>query len=200
VRVPNVIGDKANAAAARLEEASLQASFKPEPDNADLCRVRRQRARGEVAEGRTVALTLRCEVVVPNVTGSQLGDATRRLDGVGHIKVTWGGQSSDHPNQCTVTSQSQRGKVAPGTEVVLLADCPITTSQVSSEARSLAHKSAVEDGGDYAVSNCQVVGTNQGTCDVRYFDDPTGIECTATIVVDDEGDTLRTHQEDVACY
>src|SRR4051794_16718291 len=76
VSVPNVIGDKADDAARRVEAVKLEATFRPEPDDADLCRVKRASPSGQVKPRTEVVLRLKCEVIVPDVVGERFGYAS----------------------------------------------------------------------------------------------------------------------------
>jgi hypothetical protein len=200
VQVPNVIGDKADDAAARLEKVRLGSIFRPRPDDADLCRVRRQSASGRVELGTEITLRLDCKVVVPDVVGERLADAAAKVDKAGELTVSVEGEASDNEDDCTVVEQDERGKVEAGTEVALTIECAMTVAEVKEAATSLARKSAIEDGGDYDVHDCEVVGDDEGQCEVLYFDVPGGIGCTATLVVIDDVDTIRAYTEDADCY
>jgi sorbitol-specific phosphotransferase system component IIA len=199
VRVPNVIGDRADEGAERIERAGLSVVFDPDPDDAELCRVEHQDESGEIDADTPVILSLACHVVVPNVLGEEAAVAQRRIEGRGDVTVAFDGEGSDAEPGCLVTMQDERGRVDVGTEVWLTLDCPITVEQVEEAARSSARKWAREIGGNYEVAECETVASDQGTCEARFFGSPDGIECYSTILVTDDGESTYSEETEKEC-
>jgi hypothetical protein len=199
-QVPNVIGDKANAAAQRLEASGLTATFRATPDNADLCRVRAQSQNGPVERGTEIVCGLDAASLCPTVTGKLLGDAGIKIDSVGHL--TWRpiGETSNQIGACTVTEQDAVSPAEYDTEVLLTVNCPITRAEVSSAALKHARNTVREGGGNYDVHSCEPTGMDDGQCEVLYSNLPNGTTCSATSIVTEEPDTIRTRAENVNCY
>lgn len=197
-RVPNVVGDKADEAAVRIERARLAATFEPDPDDAELCVVESQDESGEVEVGTEVILTLNCKVDVPDVTGDRASDAVAEIEAIGGPTVVLEGEEGPE-SSCTVESQNQEGTVEADTEVVLIVDCPLSAAAIEESARDFARDSAADEGGDYEVYSCEPVGFAEGTCEVDYFNSPSGIDCGGQIFVSDEGDTIASRHENFDC-
>jgi hypothetical protein len=192
VAVPNVIAQKADEAVRDLERARLVATLDPEPAERSLCTVRRQSEQGRARRGTEVLLSLRCLVVVPDVTGEPTGRARAKIKEAGDVRVSFDPEEPSDATVCTVTQQDEVGRVQPGTEVVLSVKCPLTTQEVREAGERLARKTS-KQGEKFAVTGCELVGNEQGRCNVVYYP-PEGFECSGEIFVVLEGSAIRSDQ------
>jgi hypothetical protein len=200
VPIPNVVGDKADDAAMRVERAGFGSTFEPEPaGDAELCKVASQFPTGTAEKGSDVTLSLECVVEVPDVTGDPADEAKRRIEAQGNLTASFDFEPED-PSACTVARQDERGTVEPDTEVVLTLTCPLTVEDVRRSATKLAKSSAIGLGGDYEVGECIVESADSGSCEIRYFDRPVGGECIGSIRVERVGDNLNSTQRELECF
>ena len=199
VMAPNVVGKKAEIAVHDLERAQLVVSMVPEPEDRSLCTVKRQSRIGRVRKGTEVRLVLRCDVVVPDVAGEPTGRAVEKIEGAGNVTVAFDGGEPRDAGSCTVTQQDEVGQVDSGTEVLLDFICPLTREDVKEAGEALARQSP-EPGEEFTIVACDLVGDDEGRCDVTYLA-PDGFECRGEIIVTliNEGESTNA-RHDIDCF
>jgi hypothetical protein len=108
------------------------------------------------------------KVLVPNVVGERADPAVRSVEDA-NLAVTLNPQPADR-SLCTVTRQSETGKVAEGTDVTLAVTCQVVVPTVSGQP-ALQARDAIKSAGDVTVSfeggsprdyaTCSVVSQDQ---------------------------------------
>lgn len=164
VKVPDVTGEDAAAAASELEDAGLDVGYdEGEPENASLCSVTDQDvAAEEVAEqGDTITLTLECQVEVPDLSGQPADQAETDLQDL-ELEAAYETEPDD-PSACTVDEQDFEGgeAVDKGETVTLtlLCEVPDVTGEDAESATSeleAAGYSWAYDTEPYDASACTV--------------------------------------------
>jgi hypothetical protein len=174
VRVPNVVGQEPEGAAATLEAADLSAAYRGQPVAGERCTVREQSRQGAVEPGTRVILELQCRGDVPNVEGLGASKARGRIESAGFSVIFRRKPTPAMP--CTVAQQNPTLSAVRGSRVVLSLSCALT-ARVANRAAERAMR------GDkralrrdirpkkrrYELDPCDVVTEEEAECGLTFM-------------------------------